>query len=164
MPFTRTDLETRGVCRFPQDHASVLCDNDSLRLSVWNNREYLFVQAILWKVSEHTLGKTEDNRDTGNHSDLVIAVGAAEGKRSFGPDRSYSLNPWPHLPGAELPGFFERKCNHGFEERLQGTRVYPLRGDPGSAAGTSRQLPHSVVRDFQIPWRSGGAMLLGLFA
>ena len=46
MSFTLADLETNGVCGFPQDQASVLCDNDSLRLSVWNNREYLFVQAI----------------------------------------------------------------------------------------------------------------------
>ena len=58
MSFALADLETNGVCGFPQDQASVLCDNDSLRLSVWNNSEYLFVQAILWKVSEHTLGKT----------------------------------------------------------------------------------------------------------
>ena len=84
MSFTLADLETNGVYGFPQDQASVLCDNDSLRLSVWNNREYLFVQAILWKVSEHTLGKTEDNRDIGNYSNLEIAVAATEGKRSFG--------------------------------------------------------------------------------
>ena len=120
MPFTRADLETRGVCRFPQDHASVLCDNDSLRLSVWNNREYLFVQAILWKVSEHTLGKTEDNRDTGNHSDLVIAVGAAEGKRSFGPDRSYSLNPWPHLPGLNYQVFVRENATTGLKNDSRG--------------------------------------------
>ena len=98
MSFTLADLATNGVCGFPQDQASVLCDNDSLRLSVWNNREYLFVQAILWKVSEHTLGKTEDNRDIGNWSNLVIAA-ATDGKRSFGIDRSYALNPWPDLPG-----------------------------------------------------------------
>ena len=73
MSFTLADFETNGVCGFPQDQASVLCDNDSLRLSVWNNREYLFVQAILWKVSEHNLGKTEDNRDIGNKSKLEIA-------------------------------------------------------------------------------------------
>ena len=47
MSFVLADLKTNGVCGFPQDQASVLCDNDSLRLSVWNNREYLFVQAIL---------------------------------------------------------------------------------------------------------------------
>ena len=93
MSFTLVDLETNGVYGFPQDQASVLCDNDSLRLSVWNNREYLFVQAILWKVSEHTLGKTEDNRDIGNYSNLGIAVAVTEGKRSFGIDRRYSLLP-----------------------------------------------------------------------
>ena len=76
-----------------------MCDNDSLRLSVWNNREYLFAQAVLWQVLEDALGKTADNREIGNHSNLVIAVGGSEGKRSFGMDRSYSLNPWPHLPG-----------------------------------------------------------------
>ena len=118
MPFALADLETNGVCGFPQDQASVLCDNDSLRLSVWNNREYLFVQAILWKVSEHTLGKTEDNRDIGNKSALVIA--ATNGKRSFGLDRSYSLNPWPHLPGLYYTIFLEENITTGLEEDSKG--------------------------------------------
>ena len=110
MSFALADLKTNWVCGFPQDQASVLCDNDSLRLSVWNNSEYLFVQAILWKVSEHTLGKTEDNRDIGDKSNLVIAT--TNGKRSFGLDRRYSLNPWPHLPGLYYADSFERKCDH----------------------------------------------------
>ena len=113
------DLEINGVYGFPQGQASVLCDNDSLRLSVWNNREYLFVQAILWKVSEHTLGKTEDNRNIGNHSNLVTAA-ATDGKRSFGLDRSYFLNPWPHLPGLYYQIFLEENATTGLEKDSKG--------------------------------------------
>ena len=120
MSFTLVDLETNGVCGFPQDQASVLCDNDSLRLSVWNNCEYLFVQAILWKVSEHTLGKTEDNRDIGNYSNLGIAVAATEGKRSFGIDRRYSLNPWPHLPGLYYQVLLSENATTGLEKDSKG--------------------------------------------
>ena len=118
MSFVLADLETNGVCGFPQDQASVLCDNDSLRLSVWNNREYLFVQAILWKVSEHTLGKTEDNRDIGNHSKLEIA--ATNSKRSFELDRSYFLNPWPHLPGLYYHILLSENTTTGLEKDSKG--------------------------------------------
>ena len=120
MSFALVDLATNGVCGFPQGQASVLCDNDSLRLSVWNNREYLFVQAILWKVSEHTLGKTEDNRDIGNYSDLGIAVAATEGKWSFGIDRRYSLNPWPDLPGLYYQVLLSENATTGLEKDSKG--------------------------------------------
>ena len=120
MSFVLADLKTNGVCGFPQDQASVLCDNDSLRLSVWNNREYLFVQAILWKVSEHTLGKTEDNRDIGNYSNLGIAVAATEGKRFFGIDRRYSLNPWPHLSGLYYQVLLSENATTGLEKDSKG--------------------------------------------
>ena len=120
MSFALVDLETNGVYGFPQGQASVLCDNDFLRLSVWNNREYLFVQAILWKVSEHTLGKTEDNRDIGNYSNLGIAVAATEGKRSFGIDRRYSLNPWPHLPGLYYQVLLSENATTGLEKDSKG--------------------------------------------
>lgn len=122
MSFVLADLATNGVCGFPQDQASILCDNDFLRLSVWNNREYLFVQAILWKVSEHTLGKTEDNRDIGNKSKLEIA--STNGKRSFELDRSYLLNPWPHLPGLYYHILLSENTTTGLEKdsRMIGRR------------------------------------------
>jgi hypothetical protein len=58
MPSSLTDLRTDGTFAFPQEHAVVLYDQEDLRLSVWNNHDYLFVQAILWKVPENILGKT----------------------------------------------------------------------------------------------------------
>ena len=119
MAFTLADFEINGVYGFPQNQASVLCDDDSLRLSVWNNREYLFVQAILWKVSEHTLGKTRDNRDIGNHSSLEIAA-ATDGKRSFGLDRSYYLNSWPHLLGIYYQIFLRDNETTGLEKDSKG--------------------------------------------
>lgn len=112
---TLVELKTNGVCEFPQNQASVLCDNDSLRLSVWNNREYLFVQAILWKVSEHTLGKTEDDRDIGNWSNLVIAA-ATDGNIG----RSYSLNPWPDFPGLYYQILLSENTTSGLEKDSEG--------------------------------------------
>ncbi len=120
MSFTLDDLKANGICGFPQRKASVLCDNDSLRLSVWNNREYLFLQAILWKVSEDILGKTEDNRDIGNRSQLMIAVAALDGKQSFGTDRRYSLNPWPHLPGLYYLVLLSHNTTTGLEQDSKG--------------------------------------------
>jgi len=118
MSFTLTDLKINGIYGFPQNQASVLCDNDSLRLSVWNNREYLFVQAILWKVSEHTLGKTEDNRDRGNYSELAIA--ATNSKRSFGLDRQYLLNCWPDIPGLYYNIILSENTTTGLEKDSKG--------------------------------------------
>ena len=49
-----TDAVRDGAFEFPQDEAIVLCDRTDLRLSVWNNREVLFVQAVLWTDDDET--------------------------------------------------------------------------------------------------------------
>ena len=95
---SRSDLSEHGIFVFPQQCASVLCDQDDLRLSVWNNRDFLYAQAILWEISEDVLGKTADNRDIGNYSSLMIDADA-DGQPTPQLDRSYSLNSWPHLHG-----------------------------------------------------------------
>src|SRR5688500_11354603 len=69
---TPLDLKRDGAFGFPQGNARVLCDNPDLRLSAWNNSEYLFVQAVLWKDDDAALGKTEDNREIGDGSTLIL--------------------------------------------------------------------------------------------
>ena len=114
-----TDLYTNGAFAFPQERASVLCDQENLRLSVWNNHDYLFVQAVLWMISEDILGKAEDNRDIGNYSALLIDVDA-DGIRTPEVDRKYSLNPWPHLPGLYYQIVLSERSTTGLEDDSKG--------------------------------------------
>src|SRR5215470_10705679 len=97
-PTSLAELRKDGAFGFPQKQAKVLCDNSELRFSVWNNQEYLFAQAVLWKDNDSSLGKTEDNREIGDWSNLLLNVDA-DGQPTPKVDRNYMLNPWPHLGG-----------------------------------------------------------------
>src|SRR5207249_6549054 len=91
-------LRESGVFEFPQKQATVLCDSPDLRFSVWNNEEYVFAEAVLWKDDDSSLGKTEDNREIGDWSQIMIDLDA-DAKPTPNVDRNYMLNPWPHLGG-----------------------------------------------------------------
>lgn len=95
---TGVDIRADGAFGFPQKDAQVLCDQSSLRFSVWNNGEYLFAQAVLWTDGEDSLGKTDDNREIGDWSVLMLDLDA-DGKETANVDRDYMLNPWPNLSG-----------------------------------------------------------------
>ena len=75
MSFALVDLETndRGLRILPQGQASVLCDNDFLRLSVWNNREYLFVQTAMRSIRtiSRTIGRRHQNQSRCRNRRLV---------------------------------------------------------------------------------------------
>jgi thiol-disulfide isomerase/thioredoxin len=92
------DLKKQGAFAFPQDAATVLCDNKDLRVSAWNDAGHLYVQAIVWKDGDDSLGETEDGRKIGDHSDLLIDADA-DGKVTPNVDRVYALNPWPSRLG-----------------------------------------------------------------
>src|SRR5215467_7632025 len=70
------ELRERGAFEFPQSEAKVFCDTADLRFSVWNNAEYLFAQAVLWKDNDSSLGKTEDKREIGDWSQLLLDLDA----------------------------------------------------------------------------------------
>src|SRR5687767_955122 len=70
------NLERDGAFGFPQKAAKVLCDRADLKFSVWNNDEYLFAQAVLWNDGDDSLGKTEDNREIGDNSSLLLDLDA----------------------------------------------------------------------------------------
>jgi thiol-disulfide isomerase/thioredoxin len=91
-------LREHGAFQFPQSEAKVLCDSPDLRFSVWNNQEYLFAQAVLWTDDDSSLGKTEDNREIGDWSEVMLDLDA-DGKRTANVDRDYMLNPWPNQGG-----------------------------------------------------------------
>jgi thiol-disulfide isomerase/thioredoxin len=95
---TIAELRENGAFGFPQKESKVLCDQPTLRFSIWNNDEYLFVQAILWTDDDASLGKTPDNREIGDWSVLMLDVDA-DGKSTPNVDRDYMLNPSPGVGG-----------------------------------------------------------------
>ena len=78
--------------------ATVFCENLDLRFSIWNNQEYLFAQTVLWNDDDSSPGKTDDNREIGDWSEVMLDLDA-DGKPTAHVDRDYMLNPWPHLGG-----------------------------------------------------------------
>jgi len=97
-PASLAELRQNGAFEFPQAQATVLCENPDLRFSVWNNQEYLFAQAVVWTDDDSSLGKTEDNREIGDWSQVMLDLDA-DGKPSAHVDRNYMLNPWPNFSG-----------------------------------------------------------------
>ena len=93
-----TDAVRDGAFGFPQDEAVVLRDWTDLRLSVWNNREVLVVQAVLWTDDDETPGETPDGRKIGDNAALSLDVNG-DGRPTADVDRIYYLNPWPSRPG-----------------------------------------------------------------
>jgi thiol-disulfide isomerase/thioredoxin len=98
LPKTIDELRDNGAFGFPQKEAKVFCDQPTLRFSVWNNGDYLLAQAILWTGDDASLGKTIDNREIGDWSELMLDVDADE-KPTKDVDRDYFLNPWPGMEG-----------------------------------------------------------------
>ncbi len=97
-PIERLDLRGHGVNGFPQKEATVLCDQQDLRLSVYNDDAYLYVQAILWNDDDDGVETTTDGRAIGDWSNLLLDVDADRGATPQ-VDRHYSLNPWASQPG-----------------------------------------------------------------
>ncbi len=98
LPSSLAELRERGAFEFPQNQARVLCNTPDLRFSVWNNSEYLFAQAVLWNDNDSSLGKTEDNREIGDWSQVMLDLDA-DAQPTANVDRNYMLNPWPNLSG-----------------------------------------------------------------
>ncbi|TCO94643.1 hypothetical protein EV701_102110 [Chthoniobacter flavus] len=92
------ELSKNGVFGFPQEQAQILCDTPELRLSMWNNSEYLYAQAIFWNDNDAELGQLRDGRVTGDRANLVLDLDADE-QLTKDVDRIYMLSPWPNFPG-----------------------------------------------------------------
>jgi thiol-disulfide isomerase/thioredoxin len=98
LKISEMDLRQNGVFGFPQKEAKVLCDNADLRLSVWNNEQYFYVQAVLSKDNSPAPGKTDDGRTIGDNSNLLLDLDD-DRKATANVDRTYLLNPWPEMTG-----------------------------------------------------------------
>lgn len=92
------DLRQDGAFGFRQADAKVLCDTPALRVSLLSDSEYLYIQAIIFEDGDDAPGETADGRAIGDSANVLIDADA-DGKPTPNVDRSYSLNPWPHLPG-----------------------------------------------------------------
>ena len=92
------DVKGKGAFGFPQAESKVLCDTDDLRLSVWSNASYLYVQAVLWNDDSDEVVKGPDGRSQGDTSSVVLDTDADK-TRTPKLDRTYDLNPWPTSPG-----------------------------------------------------------------
>ncbi len=102
------ELKADGAFGFPQAGARVLADTEVVRVSVANDGEHLYVQAILWTDGDDSVGETADGRPIGDNSVLRIDADA-DGKATGHLDRDYSLNPWPVLPGLHYQVLFGDK-------------------------------------------------------
>ncbi len=81
-----------GLFGFPQAEARIVCDRPDLRVSVWNNEEYLYLQAVLWKAKDPAPTSAGRQWDVGDCSGVNLDLDADE-KRTRNLDRDYALNP-----------------------------------------------------------------------
>lgn len=130
------DVEAAGAFGFPQ--AQVLCDMPGLRVSVWNNRQYLFLQAILRGDSDPS-GETRipDGRAFGDQSAVSIDVDA-DGKITADVDRTYYVNPLVNMPGLR---YVIAKGTHGETSVLQ---------DDSAGRGSIRYIARSDGSKFRV--------------
>lgn len=95
-------LKRQGAFGFPQPAAETLCDTDDLRVSIWNNKTYLYVQAILWKDGD---AAWEEAPGTGGRSGTIHSCASTwtptrrSRPRWTGITR---MNPWPVRPGLHI--------------------------------------------------------------
>ncbi len=85
------DIKKNGAFAFPQAQATVLCDEKELRLSVWNDAKYLYVQAVLWEDGMDGVLR-EGSKALWGRSVLRVDVDA-DRKTTPNVDRDYSLQP-----------------------------------------------------------------------
>ncbi len=97
-PRTEDTVRQHGCFRFPQSKAQCLCDSSELRVSAWNNKSLLYVQAILWNDNSMKIGTTDEGRQFGDSSTLSLDIDANQ-KVSRNTDRNYSLNPGLSMNG-----------------------------------------------------------------
>jgi thiol-disulfide isomerase/thioredoxin len=117
------DLARDGAFGFPQAEAQVLFDDPDLRVSVYNDARYLYVQAIVWNDADDTLGETEDGRPVGDKSYVHLDVDA---NAAITPnvDRIYSVNMWPHRQGLHYRVHGERMAHLGTDSAGRGCVKY----------------------------------------
>lgn len=87
-----------GFFGFPDAVAVVLHRSVDLQVSVSNDADNLYVQALVLADGDDRLGETDDGRAIGDRSELRLDVDADQ-KHTPDVDRTYFLNPWPARQG-----------------------------------------------------------------
>jgi hypothetical protein len=91
-PPSLSGLRENGAFAFPQKDSKVLCDRPDLRFSVWNNDQYLIVQAVLWTYGHASLGETDEFQLVTDWSSLHVLGMDADEKAPSRVDGNYALN------------------------------------------------------------------------
>ena len=112
-------LRQDGAFGFPQRDATVLWDKPALRVSVWNNDQYLFVQAVLWTVGGPTLVSAASTEPPDDSSKLMLDLDA-NGAATANLDRHYWLNRWPTLKGLSYQVSRSANSRTGMKHDSQG--------------------------------------------
>jgi len=76
----------------------VLCDESKLRVSVWNNAKYLYLQAVLWSDNDRALVPARDIRQRCDRSTVIFDL-LHDDQFTTRDDRYYCLNRTPDQPG-----------------------------------------------------------------
>ena len=113
------ELTKDGVFGFPQAEARMLCNRPALRLSVWNNEQYLLAQAVLWTVHDSSPVASADRWKAHHTSELWLDLDA-DGKMTAKVDRVYQLGPQPYLSGLYYQICMGRGARSGLKRDSQG--------------------------------------------
>lgn len=108
------NLAAGGAHEVPAKRARVLASNDDLRVLAMNDDTHLVVQAIIPADGDDTIGESEDGRPIGDSSTLQLDVDADE-RVTPRVDRTYGLDPWPHLPGLQYSIEFGDGASSGLQ-------------------------------------------------
>ncbi len=132
-PLSISELKTNGTSGFPQRNAKVLIDDQHLRVSIVNDSNYLAVQAIIWKDNDNQLGKNSVGQISGDYSTLLVSTENGN-KRNPDVDRSYSVNPLPHLSGLYYSTYsgkrkFIKTLADGTKVTYEAEATSPLKSD-----------------------------------
>ena len=132
-PLSISELKANGVSGFPQKNAKVLIDDQHLRVSIFNDSNYLAVQAIIWKDNDNQLGKNSIGQLSGDYSTLLISTENGN-KRKPDVDRSYLINPLPHLSGLHYSIYsgkrkFIKTLADGTKVTFEAEATSPLKSD-----------------------------------
>ena len=107
---TAADLKSTAAHGLDLTAGQRLCDSSQLRVHAWNDDDHLVVQAVAWQDDADGLGETVDGRKIGDRGTLVLDVDG-DGQRTPRVDRSYTLNPWPTIPGLRYTIPYERNAS-----------------------------------------------------
>jgi len=102
-------------------------------VSFWNDRTYLYVQAILWNDHDDALGPNKFGQTIGDNSALILDVDA-DRKITANVDRDYRLNPWPDQHGLRYTVFLGVNITTALRDNSKGRgAIRYLPGPSGSA-------------------------------